>query len=304
MRFADVLEIARYGVKERLVRFPLSSTHYIELARARSGRRRNDVGAVMNEFSRQETIAASTDLLPGEIDRACRDRWGLPTGLREVAVFGYGAAHAFNSLPEVRFHAPAELPVDDETRALIEEHYSREMEKALITGPLADYPFDGIDPVAQHDGMRQRHAREEREVGETIRSLGFRGERFRDAWTARMLAELIPPATEAMLRAGLSPALLTELGKDGMTAFLHDLPVASAVFEIRYRRHRNPALGWTANDINDMHALATAVVHCDVVVTERHAASIMREAGLDTRHSTVILTDLAGLAPHLVATAA
>ena len=50
-----------------------------------------------------------------------------------------------------------------------------------------------------------------------------------------------------------------------------------------------------------MHALSVAVVHCDVVVTERHVASLLREAGLDRRHDTRVLTDLAELAPVLVA---
>lgn len=98
-----------------------------------------------------------------------------------------------------------------------------------------------------------------------------------------------------MLRASVNPERFIELGKDGMAAFLYDLPVASAVFEIRYRRHRDPALTWTRQDLNDLHALSVAVVHCDVIVTERHVAGLMREARLDERHSTVILTDLVEL---------
>lgn len=303
-RFLETLTIAQHGAKAGLARFPLSSTHYMELARARSGRRRQEVGDLMNQLSRRETIAASYVLLPGEIDRACRDRWGRPTELREVAVFGRGAGHAFSAMPEVHFHAPDELDIDAELRARMEAYFTDEMEKALVTGPATDYPFEGIDPVSQHDDLRERHALDERELGEMVRSTGYRGQKFRDAWTERMLTELTPPITEAMLRAGLAPALLTDLGKGGLTAFLHDLPVASAVFEIRWRRHRNPDNRWTANDLNDMHALATAVVHCDIVVTERHAASIMREAGLDTRNGTRILTDLADLGPILAASVA
>ena len=258
----------------------------------------------MNKLSRQETMCASPDLLPGEIDRACNTRWGLPRSLREVAVFGFGAAHAFRSLDEIRYRAPANLDVDDDTRARIELHFTAELEKALLTGPIADWPFDGIDPVAQHEPLRQKHALEERELGALIRATGFKGERLRDVWMGRMLIELNNDIVDAMARCGLNPSLLTAKGKEGLTQFLYDLPVASAVFEIRYRRHRNPSLSWTPNDINDMHSLAVAVVHCDVVVTEKHMASVMVDAGLDTRHGTVILTDLAALAPHLVATAA
>ncbi|HVA88176.1 MAG TPA: hypothetical protein VNF73_17870, partial [Candidatus Saccharimonadales bacterium] len=219
----------------------------------------------------------------------------------ETAVLGRGAGFAFRQ-PDFRFHAPDELPVDTDTRSLIEEHYTQLMEAAIISGPPQDYPVGEIDP-SRHEPMRERHAQAERETGELVASLGYRGERYREAWVARMLIELTDPINEAMLRAGIDGRLFPELGAEGMTAFLHDLPVASAVFEIRFQRHR-AKLAWTANDLNDMHALAVAVVHADVVVTERHAASLLKGGGLDVRNGTTVLTDLADLGPILVRAAA
>lgn len=297
-RFAAVLEIARYGSKAGLAAFPLSSTHYTETLRTRSSRRRHDLGGVMNELSQLMTMVASPDVLPGEIDRALRMRWGRPTTLREVPIFGHGPWHAFQEEPEP-FHLPESVDVDDEQRALIEYRYTRLIEQALLTGPEADLPSGGINDGA-YDTLLDRHVREERELGELIRRLNRGGRDFREAWQARSILELIPLITESMLRAGISPERFAELGKEGMAAFLQDLPVASAVFEVRYRRHRDPALSWTRQDLNDLHALSMAVVHCNVVVTERHVASLLREAKLDQRNSTVVLTDLAELSPILV----
>jgi hypothetical protein len=301
-RFADVLEIARHGSKAGLVDFPLSSVHYMETLRMRSGRHRRDVGGVMNELSRQVTMVASTDVLPGEIDRAVRARWGRPTNLREVAIFGHGPWHAFREEPK-RFHLSDDLQVDDETRARVEEHYTHLLEEALLSGPAEDFPYGGFDPQAG-DALRERHAQDERDLGELIRRSNRKAGDFRAAWLARTLVELTPLVTESMLRAGLSPELFVGLGKDGLAEFLYDLPVASAVFEIRYRRHRDPALPWNRQDLNDLHALSMAVVHCDVVVTERHVAGLMKEAKLDQRHSTVVLTDLAELSMVLVSVVA
>ncbi len=301
-RFSDVLQVARYGVKAGLAVFPLSSTHYIETLRTRSGRQRHDVGGVMNELSGLVTMVSSFDVLLGEIDRALRSRWGRPYAIREVAIFGHGPAHAFKEEP-IRFHAPAAFEADDVTRALIEERFTRLMEEEVLKGPREDFPYAGIDPHAG-DSMRDGHAREEQDLGELIRSLNRRGGDFRDAWQARTLIELLEPINQSMLRAGLDPQLFPGLGKSGMDSFLYDLPVASAVFEIRYRRHRNPVLRWRPQDLNDLHALSMAVVHCNVVVTERHVAGLMRDAKLDQRHSTVILTDLAELSRVLVSAAA
>jgi hypothetical protein len=301
-RFMDVLEIARHGSKAGLVVFPLSSVHYMETLRTRSGRRRHDVGGLMDELSRQVTMVSSPDVLPGEIDRAVRSRYGRPTLIRDVPIFGHGMWHAFQETPE-RFHLSDEVKVDEETRARIEERYTRLLERAMLTGPTQDFPYGGIDPKAS-DALRERHAQEERDLGELIRRLNRKAGDFRAAWLARSIIELTGLINDSMLRAGISPERFVELGKDGMAAFLFDLPVASAVFEIRYRRHRDPALTWTRQDLNDLNALSVAVVHCDVVVTERHVAGLMRDAKLDQRHSTVILTDLADLSKVLVSAVA
>ena len=300
-RFADVLEIARHGAQAGLAVFPLSAAHYMETLRTRSGRQRHDVGRLMNVLSRQVTMVSCPDVIPGEIDRAARARWGRPTELREVQIFGHGPWHAFQQIPE-RFHLSDGVKVDDETRARLEGRYTRLLEEAMVTGPTQDFPYAGIDPKAD-DALRERHAQEERETGELIRRSNRKGGDFRQAWLARTLVELTGLINESMLRAGISPERFVELGKDGMAAFLYDLPVPSAVFEIRYRRHRDPGLTWNRQDLNDLNTLSVAVVHCDVVVTERHAAGLMREARLDQRHSTVILTDLAELAKVLVSAA-
>ncbi len=173
----------------------------------------------------------------------------------------------------------------------------------MLTGPIEDFPQAGIDNRAA-DVMQDGHAEDERRLGALIRQSGRRAGDFRHIWLARVLVELTPAINESMLRAGLNPELFVELGKDGMVEFLADLPASSAMFELRYRRHRDPKLPWTRRDLNDLNALAMAVVYCDVVVTERHMAALMREAKLDVRHKTIVLTDLRDLAGVLVAPSA
>jgi hypothetical protein len=301
-RYQDVLAIARHGKQAGLAAFPLSSTHFMELLRVRSAKQRHEVGSVMAELSALETMVSGADVLPGEVDRALRARWGRPPGLREVAIFGHGAGHAFNEESFV-YHLPDHVEVDEVTRQRIETAMGRQMEEGLLMGPLQDFPYGGVDP-RDGDEQQDKHAGEERELGALIRKSGRQGGDFRQIWEARTLAEIVPAIAEAMLRAGLSPTLFAALGADGVKAFLADLPTSSALFELRYRRHRDPALPWTRRDLHDLHALSMAVVHCDVVVTERHMAGLIHEAKLDVRHRTTVLTDLTDLGPALVAPAA
>ncbi|MGC8489133.1 MAG: hypothetical protein ACP5QO_13095, partial [Clostridia bacterium] len=65
-----------------------------------------------------------------------------------------------------------------------------------------------------------------------------------------------------------------------------------AALEMRRLQHQNPQRRWKTNDYYDVTALSVAVVHCDVVVTERHWAALITRAGLDKLHRTVLWTQV------------
>jgi len=56
--------------------------------------------------------------------------------------------------------------------------------------------------------------------------------------------------------------------------------------------HRNPAHPWKPNHIMDIDALASTLPYCDVVVTDREAASHLRQTGVADRMGTVVLSRL------------
>lgn len=298
-RYADVLEIARYGKRAGLAVFPLSASHYFEVLRIRSAKRRRHLAPVMAELSGMTTMISVPDTLEGEIDRALRARWGRPLSIREAAVFGHGAGHAFSE-EAIAYRVPDAARIDEQTRQRLELAISEAMEVGLLAGPAADLPHANIDPAAT-DAVQDRHAQEEADLGALIRRSGRQGGDFRHIWEARAIVELVEPINEAMLRAGLSPAMFPALGQEGIKTFFKELSSSYALFELRWRRHRDPKLPWTRRDLNDLYGLSMAVVHCDVVVTERHMASLIRDAKLDVLHKTTVLTDLADLAPVLVA---
>jgi hypothetical protein len=95
-RFADTLLVARRGVDNGLVSFPLSSIHYIETAKRRDERSRRALARTMATLSRFHTIASPRALVPPEIDLALHRRFGRPTNPRAPEAFGVGVAHALN----------------------------------------------------------------------------------------------------------------------------------------------------------------------------------------------------------------
>jgi hypothetical protein len=66
------------------------------------------------------------------------------------------------------------------------------------------------------------------------------------------------------------------------------------------RRHQNPNSKWESNDMVDIAYLACAVVHCDVVVTEKQWVHELRGSGLLRDHGTEAFSDVAELPTVLV----
>jgi hypothetical protein len=52
--------------------------------------------------------------------------------------------------------------------------------------------------------------------------------------------------------------------------------------------------------MNDVDALARALVYCDVVVTERQGADLIHRSGLDEAYQSAVMGDLADLTLHLL----
>ncbi|MFL5799051.1 MAG: hypothetical protein ACJ77A_14120 [Actinomycetota bacterium] len=93
-------------------------------------------------------------------------------------------------------------------------------------------------------------------------------------------------------RAGISVESFLWRGKDWISDFLNDLPTIATQAALRYKRHKNPSNTWKLNDFRDSDALREAVPYCRIVVTERHARAMLREACLDRRFGTLLLGDL------------
>ena len=85
-----------------------------------------------------------------------------------------------------------------------------------------------------------------------------------------------------------------------MEALLRDIPTLYA--SVEFRRHRQVASQRPIepSDAGDQLAIPPALVHCDVVVTERQHAAGMRRLKLDEHFGTVVIHRLSELSQQLV----
>ena len=73
------------------------------------------------------------------------------------------------------------------------------------------------------------------------------------------------------------------------------MPSFDVAVSLKVAYHRDPGHQWTVNDFPDIDALASTLPYCDIVVTDKAAASNAIRAGLGERLDTVILSRLADL---------
>lgn len=71
--------------------------------------------------------------------------------------------------------------------------------------------------------------------------------------------------------------LQPQLEGDQLLTVLGCMPHVQVAISLKTARHRNPALGWTPNDVTDIDALSVAYPYCDAVITDKAARRSLLE---------------------------
>jgi len=267
--------------------FPLSAIHYMETARI-SGGSRARLGSVMWELSGGHTLASFRLSLVRELEDALTKRFPQVVP-RPLNLIGSGAAHAFGNafrtydLPEpYRSRLPPYLVEQ------IERVLRAMMEEAILTGVgprgVTMVPFRITEQNLQFmNHLATLHA----DISRLPR------DRWEDALYAMSLSDIQEPLNEVLEYHGLTSADLERLGRDGLRAFVDDLPSRRVDLHLHRQVLRNPALVPKRTDLEDWGGLGPAAAHCDVLVCERHFASLLRRDGFRPRAE--VLTDVRAL---------
>lgn len=290
------------GVNRGLVSLPLSAAHYMETQNRRDWRSRRELAETMLAFSKLHTIAPQEKLLPAEVDRALRERFGQPLQVRELRPFGVGASHAFG-MPIGPYRVPKELRGTLADVGEFERKANRFLEEQLLIGPSPELEEEGIpgyEPFS-HLQIGERYAKAKEELREVRKVEGWQaGERSQRVAKAQAFVDHLPVLQEALARAGLQEDALLVGGQDGMSTFLEKVPTMLASSELERQRHVSSQKTWERQDLTDLGALSVAMAHCDIVVTERFWTDAARRSRLGEKLGTVVISNLEDLPLHLV----
>ncbi len=297
--FRDAFDIARHSASMGFVSFPLSFGHYIETRRAAKPERRRRLAQTMIELSRGRTIARPPDLCDSELDAFLARTFELPPPREPWPVFGWSYGHAAGLTSDIT-EAMLDLEVETEELAARPDGFDEYGRGHRDFGDVYRAGEEGL-AAGSRDGSESPELRDAilagsaiMEIYENIEWALDRGGLSRDA---------LGPIGH--VRPDLPPHRIHEILNEVLPiarGFIAELPTRDAALRLRAMRHQNPATKWESNDLNDIAYLACAVVHCDVVVTEKQWVHEMRRSGLLEDHGTEALDDVRKL-PEVLVTA-
>jgi hypothetical protein len=300
-KFKTVATMVAAAVSRSEASFPLSAGHIFETWKQKSGRRRREVATTMLTISKNHAIAPYWELVPGEIDRALRRRFGRPINCLPPRPFGKGIKHRSGR------YAP---PITDGLRALVlaaepslsHSELSDAIDLVLLAGPLDDLPIAGV--AAPPVKPAQDFAKEQNEQVQRFIDYAADKDMRRRGVAARELIGMQDVLGAGLARANVSWHELMELGADEVTAFMRDLPSHDAGLEFMWRQFDNQQTRWTPNDLIDVGYLSCAVAYCDIVVTERKWTHMLNHSDVPERLGTTVISDLNDLTELLVSASA
>ena len=289
---AAAAEAIERSVTDGTASYPLSTAHVFETWKQHRAEKRLPLARTMMEVSRNEAIAPPQQLLPTELDRALHRRFARPDRPADVRPFGRGLAHLSGGAiphpdPELIRYVQGLHPAMDDGRIV------DWIDALLLAGPDADLPTDeiGQPPLQFAEGF----AAAQTEQQELFKQAGTSRAELLRTVTANMLLDIKEPLSDALRRGGVTLEEFTDLGRDGLTDFMRDLPSRVALLELMLRQHRDLETKWKANDLNDLVYLSAAIGYCDIVVTERRWSAMLNQTVVPTDTGTVILGKLSDL---------
>jgi hypothetical protein len=328
-RNRPALEAARVAKAEGTAVFPLSGTHYMELAGIGSYRQRCDIADVMEELSGFMTILSRAVLIRVEVEAALAVRAGArPNPYPPLTLLNFGLGPAFGMVGGLRIRNRAGRDVTEETRR--EDPRGLEgfdealrtanlkFERAMLCGPSPEEAEDlrksgSWDPMVARKIATERAASEQEQatnLDSTQLGKRSRKSRLRDITSARHFLIDLQDAT----REGLNARRLRledvfpfpPEGADEPTPedaeeptearrFADSMPSSDVFVTLMTEMHRNPQRKWTRNDMFDIDALSVGVAYCDAVLCDSDKAAMLNLRRVGERLGTRITSRLAEL---------
>ena len=314
-QFGDALAACVDASDRGVAVFPISDSIYMEVSKIGQYRQRRDLRNVIERVSGYRVVTSRVIVTEHEVDGLLNRLVGpSPNPINTMDYLDWGVARAFGKVGGFRIKSrDNDEDVTDEVRSqhpagpeafdLAMMKAELELNRSVLDGPTTEEVPEmrglGWDPMAAFEAASRRAAQETEQVELFNADASWRRGRIRDVVAAREVIIEI----NSMLWRGLSAR-----GTDLESAFsdpeaarraFDSMPSFDVSVSLKTAYHRDPSHRWKPNDIQDIDALSSTVPYCDIVVTDREAASHLVQTGVSDRLQTTVLSNISDLARHL-----
>ena len=307
-RHLDVLHRLLQSAKRGGAIFPISHSIFTEVLKIGDRRRRSDLSKVIERLSGFAVVTSRHVVATHEIEALFDHQIGPnPNPINAMYYLDWGVFRALGRSGNVRV---LNLDGEDVTSAarqscsggaeefdrIVKEHVL-ELNRRVLEGPAADDEADFRAQGYRPDRVLEQYDLEAAAENEFARRLDqepqWRKGRLRDVVAARELAFQIDSIVmTAAFERGMDAYEDIFRGVNEPRRAFDAMPSFDVSVTLKTAIHRNAQHQWKNNHAHDIHALAYTLPYCDVVVTDREMAALVRRTKLDQRLGTSVLHNL------------
>lgn len=310
-RDRDTLEKLLHAVDHGRAVFPLSLPIYVEVLKISQHRRRSDLRKVIECIGRFAVVTNRHVIATHEIEALLDDLVGPnPDPINPMDYLDWGVLRALGIRGGFKVVTREGEDVTSAVRQRFSgggEEFDRilqegvvKLNREVIDGPSpddeAEFRAEGYRPDLILERYTQEAAAEDAWARLLDEEPRWRRGRLRDAVSAREVLFHINEMLKAAANArGLQAFEDIVRGVESPRRAFDAMPSFDVSVTLKTALHRNAQHRWRNNHIHDIHALASTLPYCDVVLTDREMAALVRNVKLDRRLETTVLHDLQDL---------
>jgi len=293
----EVLKKVRKTSENNTAIFPISNQHLIETYKKKNPKKRDEMLDFMVDISKGYAIVWYLAIQNFEIRQALLKKVGLPFQDPKEFVIGQGIPYIMGKKPSIRgkngkkTNMPKMLQ-----KKVIENIYSIETFKTCIKN------HDYINAVRDHIKTEEDLVKRIEECIKKDKEF-IKDKRLRKKYTfLRLSKDIIVPEMVKFSKElcyDHQEVMPWGVSEKWVYDFLEDMRSIYTSWVLTFRRDVQCNGKIKRSDIHDISALCMAIPYCDIVVTEKMWAYLVKKERLDQLYDTVILDSLNELNDYL-----
>lgn len=245
--------------------YPLSAIHYMEFSRISNVGRRKRLGEVMWEYSNGKTLASTKEITLKEIEISLK-QFFPNIKPRSLDIVGNGMEHAFG----------------ESLGKTLPDWINRGIDEAMLKG----HDELDIEPISCFSTIYRENFRSHLDSLHKTKTQLDKN-KWENWLYAMAIKDIRNPLALVMKSNNLDKEIFENFSVDQLKKFVDLMPSRNLDLHLYRQVLKNPNYKPKVSDLEDWSGLGIAVCYCDIVVCEKHFASMLKRDKFKTKARVV-----------------